>query len=68
MIRKYDFTLYVITPTPTITGWWACHQGCRDYRGWRILSEDVSKIPLAFCFANWGLRDVWLEEIRQKRK
>ena len=51
-----------------IAGWWACHQGCNDYRGWRVLKEEVPRIPLAFCFANWGLRDVWLEQIREKRK
>ena len=68
--QPISYPLWTAQPSAeefTREGWWACHQDCHDYCGWRIVREDALKIPLAFCFANWGLREVWLEEIRRER-
>ncbi|KAJ1379916.1 hypothetical protein B484DRAFT_311880, partial [Ochromonadaceae sp. CCMP2298] len=56
-------------PSPTAYGAssWACHVGCGDYTHWRIVPDDVVRIPAQEVPESWGQRDEWLELIRASR-
>jgi len=46
---------------------WACHQGCCAYTTWRVVPEDVAKIPEAHRPASWG-QEVWLQGIAEQSR
>lgn len=47
---------------------WACHQGCHTYTMWRIIPEDISKVPMEDAPDGWRLRELEYEEIRLIRR
>ena len=44
---------YQSSPDQFGTATWACHQRCNDYTHWKIVSEDISKIPTTLLPDNW---------------
>eukprot|EP00406_Dinophysis_acuminata_P076386 CAMPEP_0179268002 /NCGR_PEP_ID=MMETSP0797-20121207/30217_1 /TAXON_ID=47934 /ORGANISM="Dinophysis acuminata, Strain DAEP01" /LENGTH=223 /DNA_ID=CAMNT_0020976273 /DNA_START=55 /DNA_END=726 /DNA_ORIENTATION=+ len=58
---------YQATPTEFGGASWACHRGCADYTHWRIVPEDVMKVPHAECPESWGRRDDWIAAVRRQR-
>jgi hypothetical protein len=47
---------------------WACHVGCGDYTHWRVIAEDVSKIPPHDIPETWGVQNHVIEAIRAARQ
>lgn len=37
---------------------WACHQRCGDYTRWRIIPQDIPRIPVDDIPENWGEESV----------
>ena len=58
---------YQATPTEFGTCTWACHRGCGDYTYWRVLTADLGRVPTHDAPEGWGMRDRWLEQLREHR-
>jgi len=59
---------YQASPTTYSSATWACHQRCGDYTKWRIVPEDMAKIPVAHCPAEWGPQEAWLQQIAEQSR
>ena len=49
------------------TATWACHVGCGDYTHWRVVPEDVARVPPMDAPASWGGQEGWLAAVRERR-
>lgn len=47
---------------------WACHRGCNDYTFWRVLPEDVPRVPPLDAPPSWGQQGAWLAQVREQRQ
>jgi hypothetical protein len=47
---------------------WACHRRCGDYTHWRIVAEDVGRVPAQHAPEGWGMRETWLAAVRERRQ
>lgn len=59
---------YQTSPDEFGSATWACHQLCGDYTHWRIVSEDVAKVPPAECPETWDQHKQWLSRVRKQRQ
>lgn len=50
------------------TSTWACHRRCRTFTHWRIVPEDVARVPDGDAPDSWGQREGWLQRIRDYRR
>jgi hypothetical protein len=68
-VQRIPHPMWRYQPSPTAHGAasWACHVGCHDYTNWRIVPDDVVRIPAQEVPESWGRRDEWLELIRASR-
>mmetsp|Transcript_24001 Transcript_24001/g.31877 ORF Transcript_24001/g.31877 Transcript_24001/m.31877 type:complete len:189 (+) Transcript_24001:117-683(+) len=57
-VQRIPHPMYRYQPTPTEFGGatWACHQRCGDYTHWRIIPEDISRVPVDDTPEGWGGR------------
>lgn len=46
---------------------WACHQRCGDYTHWRVIPDDLERVPSNDIPASWGRDEDFLDMIRQHR-
>ena len=46
---------------------WACHMQCDDYTHWRIVSEDVNRVPADDIPHGWNVEDPIVALVRQLR-
>jgi hypothetical protein len=69
-IQRIPHPMWQYQRSPTDFGdvTWACHQRCGSFTHWRIIHEDLSRIPPDHTPDSWGLREVWLERIRELRR
>eukprot|EP00731_Ephydatia_muelleri_P010666 Em0005g1252a len=69
-VQTIPHPMWLYQPTPsTFTGAsWACHRGCGDYTKWRIVPDDLERVPLEHAPEAWGMREKWLAAIREQRK
>jgi predicted Zn finger-like uncharacterized protein len=47
---------------------WACHVRCGTYTRWRVISEDVARVPHGDAPESWGVDIVWQIRARQGRE
>lgn len=47
---------------------WACHVGCGEYTCWRVVPEDVPRVPPADAPPSWGQQGAWLAQVREQRQ
>jgi hypothetical protein len=47
---------------------WACHGRCRAFTKWRVLAEDVPRVPPEDAPQSWGTTEAWLAQIRHARR
>ncbi|EGB11509.1 hypothetical protein AURANDRAFT_70956 [Aureococcus anophagefferens] len=58
---------YQASPTEFGTTTWACHRLCRRQTNWRLIAEDVRRVPDGDAPESWGRRDEWLRSVREYR-
>jgi len=58
---------YQTSPSEFGSASWACHQRCGDYTNWRIVHDDVAKVPMQDRPQSWGDGE-WIEEVRRIRR
>eukprot|EP00927_Polykrikos_kofoidii_P036691 TRINITY_DN30979_c0_g1_i1.p1 TRINITY_DN30979_c0_g1~~TRINITY_DN30979_c0_g1_i1.p1 ORF type:complete len:372 (+),score=46.66 TRINITY_DN30979_c0_g1_i1:75-1190(+) len=58
---------YQAIPTEFGTTTWAC-QRCKAYTHWRVLPEDLPKVPDFDCPESWARREHWLASVRRHRQ
>lgn len=69
LIQTIPHPMWRYQETPDTFGavTWACHRRCGDYTHWKIVAEDVTKIPHQLCPESWGMREEWLAAVRNQR-
>ena len=55
-------------PTAFGNNTWACHVGCGDQTHWRVAAADAHLVPPDDAPEAWGLRDEWLQRVREQRR
>mmetsp|Transcript_32824 Transcript_32824/g.54018 ORF Transcript_32824/g.54018 Transcript_32824/m.54018 type:complete len:218 (+) Transcript_32824:62-715(+) len=58
---------YQETPDSFGGATWACHRGCGSYTHWRILPDDLLRVPVQERPASWG-NEEWFARIREMRR
>ncbi|CAE8715823.1 unnamed protein product, partial [Polarella glacialis] len=59
---------YQASPTEFGGSSWACHKRCQAQAHWRVVAEDVSKVPAADAPPSWGRQEEWLAAVRERRR
>ena len=69
-VQRIDHPMYryQLTPNSFGTATWACHQGCMNYSKWRIIPQDVRRVPVEDAPDGWNLREQEFEVIREIRR
>jgi hypothetical protein len=49
------------------TATWACHVGCDDFTHWRVIPDDVARVPPMDTPESWGGQEGWLAAVREQR-
>ncbi|GMH94238.1 hypothetical protein TrVE_jg3916 [Triparma verrucosa] len=66
-IQRIPHPMWLYQPSPTSYGGatWACHVGQRcEYTHWRILPDDVGRIPANHVPESWGGQEEMFESVR----
>ena len=57
---------YCERPGSETTTTWACHGRCGTFRRWRIVEEDVGRVPPADAPITWGAEEAWFASVREE--
>ncbi len=68
--QKIPHPMWLYQPAPDQFGsaTWACHVGCGDYTHWRIMANDLTKVPLDHVPDSWNCREAFVQSIRELRQ
>ena len=69
-VQRIPHPMWMYQPSPVAFGTekWACHGGCDDYTTWRIVKEELQRIPMDHVPDEWNLRDHFQTHIREMRR
>lgn len=57
---------YCERPGSETTATWACHGRCGTFRRWRIVEEDVGRVPPEDAPRTWGAEEAWFASVREE--
>jgi len=68
-VQQIPHPMWRYQPAPTEFGGatWACHKGCGDYTHWRVIAQDLPRVPAFDYPESWGRDDEWLDRVRRQR-